>query len=82
MTPENFLLMTANMLPRKHIYNDTLNNYQYVCDAKRWTQLTDSNWHVTRIYTDPTTWDLDVLDTDWYTNPATDLATVQYLSFS
>lgn len=82
MTVENFLLMTGNMLPRKVVYKDTLNSVIYYADAKHWTALTDPFWRVMK-WTLDVDWDIvDVVETDSYNNLATDLATVQWLTYS
>jgi len=82
MTVKNFQLMTGTMLPRKKIYKDTLNNLIYYCDAPHWSLLTDNVWKVVKWLLD-SDWDIEeVRETDWYNNYATDLSTVQSLSFS
>lgn len=82
MTVENFLLMTGSMLPRLVIYKDTLNSVNYVCDAEHGTTLAQNKWRVQKLVLDA---DGDVIsktETDGYDNLATDLATVQSLSYS
>jgi hypothetical protein len=52
MTPENFLIMTGESLPRKKIYKDALNSVTYVCDAIHGTTLTSPFWRVTKLSLD------------------------------
>ena len=80
MRTENFLLMTGQTLPRKFIYNDSVNTTIYACDAAHGTAKTDPKWRVVRIVTD-VLWNTDVQETDAYENVITDLATVQALSY-
>lgn len=80
MYTENYLLMTGQTLPRKMIYDDTINTTMYACDAAHGSVLSDKAWRVVRIVTDATG-NTDVQETDWYDNSVEDLATVQALSY-
>jgi hypothetical protein len=82
MTVQNFLLMTGNMLPRKVVYKDALNSVIYYADAKHWTALTDPFWRVMKWTLDADGDIVDIVETDWYNNLATDLSVVQSLSYS
>ena len=78
---ENFLIMTWALLPRKKIYKDDLNSHTYVCDAEHWTALTEAKWRVQKLFLD-VDWDVEEIKrTDNYDNLATDLATVQALTY-
>lgn len=80
-TVENFLLMTWQLLPRKKIYKDTINDITYICDAQHGAILTDNVWKVQKLILDGD-WDVEeTFETDWYNNPATDLSVVQALDF-
>lgn len=81
-TVQNFLLMSGTLLPRKKVYTAILNDYQYICDAAHWTTLTTAGRKVIKAHLD-TNGDIDeTRETSWYDNLATDLATVEALSFS
>lgn len=80
-TVENFLLMTWQLLPRKKIYKDTINDFTYVCDAKHWAALTDPVWRVQKLILDTDGDVEETLETDNYDNLATDLSVVQALTF-
>ena len=80
-TVENFLLMTGESLPRRKVYKDWV-DYIYVCDAAKGTALTDPYWRVTKIKLDGAG-DMDEIWTNpGYEDLATDLATVQLLTYS
>lgn len=72
------------MLSRRKKYNDPLNDTIYYCDAKKWSALEDSVRKVTKIKKIKI-WgfplDDEVTSTDGYDNKATDLATVQSLTY-
>lgn len=80
MYTENFLLMTWQTLPRKKIYDDTVNSTVYACDAAYGTAITDDKWRVVRIVTDESG-NVDITETDNYNNSVDDLSTVQALSY-
>lgn len=71
------------MLWRKKVYKDVLNDLIFYCDAPNGTLLTQGWRKVTKWHID-SDWDIDETwtTTNWYANLATDLATVQSLSFS
>jgi hypothetical protein len=74
--------MTGASQPRIEIYKDALNSKSYICDAPHWSALTSSVRRVTELTYD-VDWDVvSKKETNWYDNPATDLSTVQSLSFS
>lgn len=60
------------------LYEDS--NYHYICESAPGTALTTAKWRVTRIL--KTTSNVDYADLGSFLNPATDLETVQGLSFS
>lgn len=77
----SFLLMTGEALPRRKVYRDGT-SFVYYCDARHWSALTDSVWKVKKIALD---WNGDaeeIWETDNYNNLATDLSTVQSLTYS
>lgn len=83
-------VLTRNVLnswwskPRVKIYYDDTNHIEYVCDANPWTNLSSSSWRVLKLVND-TTWRLldKYVAWDWeYSQPATDLTTVQALTYS
>jgi len=80
MTVENFNKMTWITLSRKKIYPDTLNDTIYYCDARHGTLLTEPFWKVTKMVETAT--EQTVTSTANYNNLATDLSTVQSLTYS
>lgn len=79
-TVQSFLLMTWERLPRKKQYKDWV-SYVYLADAEHGSALTSPVWKVTKIKLDASQ-DMDEMrETDGYNNLATDLATVQALTF-
>ena len=86
MTPNNYLLMIWEKLPRRKVYVKTdTNDIMYVCDAEHGTALTTAKWKVQKLLM-VGTWGSAILDeiweTDWYNNLATSLVVVEALSFS
>lgn len=82
MTPENYLLMTGQDLPRVKIYPDWGSPVtQYICTAKHWAALTDSVRKVKKVLLNAS-WDVDeVRETDNYNNSAASLVVVQALTY-
>lgn len=75
--------MVGELLKRKKVYDDILNDTIYYCDAVKGSALTDSVWKVTK-KTAIRVGAVDIEEitsTDGYNNPATDLATVQGLTY-
>lgn len=68
------------------VYIDAPAFTKYYCDSTPGTQLTDALWRVKRLVYNNATFDevlsVRVADSGRYSNPATDLATVQGLSYS
>lgn len=77
---------------RIHIFLDSANFTQYICDANIWTALATAQWRVTRCIYDDAIYTnlLDVMAGSpvWqnlygeYSCPATNLATVQALDYA
>lgn len=81
-TVANFLLMSGELLPRKKTYTDTVNNIKYLCDSAHWSLVTQNVWKVRKMKLDSNGDIEEMRETDGYDNFATDLATVELLSFS
>lgn len=80
-TVQWYLLSTWESQARRKVYKDWV-SYIYVCDAVKGTALTDSKWRVTKIALDGAG-DMDEIWTNpGYSDPATDLVTVQWLTYS
>lgn len=78
MQVTNFLILTGQTKPRIKIYYDAVNYRYFLCDADHWAALTDPVRKVRRISEG-----MDYKEeTDWYDNRATNLSTVQALTYS
>jgi hypothetical protein len=86
MTVQNYLLMTWEKLPRRKVYTDVqANDIVYIADADHWTVLTDAKRKVQKLLmvgTGATATLDEIWETDNYDNLASDLATVQWFSYS
>jgi len=78
----NFLLMSGELLPRKKVYTDAVNSLSYLCDADHGSVLTAKVWKIRKCHLDASGNIEEMWETDGYDNVATDLATVELLSFS
>jgi len=81
MTPELYLLMTNENLERVKVYNDPLNDRYFLCDAEKGTALTDPKRRVRKLEM-ISSYVQEVTEAWEYNNLATDLATVQSLTFN
>jgi len=85
MSVNSFILATRWLLPRVKFYADVLNDRYFVCDAKHWSVLTDPVWRVQKISTIEIaagdTQSEEMTETSWYSFAATDLSTVQSLTY-
>ena len=80
-TVQSYILMTGADQERRKVYKDGT-SYIYVCDAEKWTALTDAKRKVKKIKLD-VAWDLDEMRTNkWYVDVATNLVAVQWLTYS
>lgn len=73
--------MTGEALPRRKVYRDWT-DFVYYCDADHWTALTDPYRKVKKIALDANGDAEEIWETDNYNNLATDLSTVQSLTYS
>lgn len=84
MTLVDSIVYSGGMKPRVKIYYDDTNKIEYICDAERWTALTTPKWRIKKNIKDVTGRTTDMLSAGegWFDNVATDMATVEALTFS
>ena len=80
MPPELYKLMTNQNLQRAKVYRDILNRRYFLCDAAKWSALTDPVWRVKKV---EMTWDYvhSVTENSWYNAAIPNLASCQALTF-
>lgn len=80
MTPELYKLMTNQNLQRAKVYRDPLNKRYFLCDAEKWSLITDPVWRVRKVEM-VLDYVHSVTENDWYNAAIPNLAACQVLSF-
>lgn len=84
MTLVDSIVYSGGLKPRVKIYYDDLNLIEYICDAERGTALTANGRRIRKNQKDAGGRTIDVWSagSGWFDSIATDIWTVEFLSYS
>lgn len=79
--PKSHKIMTNGLMPRIKVYDDSMNDIYYVCDAPHGSLITEAVRRVQKIQKSGWAMEEQWQSTVWYWNAVPDLATVQLLTY-